>query len=245
MTDKTVLLWSDTHIPYQHKRAVAALLRFTAEFKPDEVLFLGDLYDFLPVARWSKDTIAERGDLMQAEADAGHEFFTEFRQAHAGPANILLGNHCERWKNYLSRYAPGVFGMRDLTIEKRFHFEKFNIPILKQPHPIAPGVIAIHGDKLSQDAGGSAKKMMLFHGKSVVQGHSHRLGIVYHTTDKRRFAAELGWLGDQSQAAYLKLGQANWQNGFGLLTVSGNEVTPELIPVQPNGSFTVRGTRYA
>lgn len=244
MDDKTILLWPDTHIPDQHHRAVDNLLKYVADSPPDEVLFLGDLYDFKPVARWSKDTIAERGEDMQREADAGKAFFTEFRQAFEGPSRIVTGNHEARWNTYLSRYAPGLFGMRDLRLSSVFHFDKFGIDILPQPFPVAPGVIAIHGDRLGPTAGASAMKELRRHGKSIVQGHSHRLGIVYHTTDKRRFAAEFGWLGDQRKASYISYGVADWSLGWGLLTVSGGVATPELIPVQPNGSFTVRGKRY-
>jgi predicted phosphodiesterase len=242
---KRILLWSDTHLPYQHKPTVANLLKFVAAYKPDEVLFLGDLIDFKPVARWSKDTIWERGELMQKEADEAKKFLGEFREAYSGPANIVLGNHCERWNNYLTRYAPGLFGLDVLRLESVFHFDAFNVKVKPQPYQLGAGVIAIHGKKLTQVAAGSAMKELARHGKSIVQGHSHRLGIVYETKDRKRFGMECGWLGDIRKASYLEYeGVANWQMGFGLLTIDGSTVTPELIPVESNGSFLVHGKRY-
>jgi hypothetical protein len=62
----------------------------------------------------------------------------------------------------------------------------------------------------------SARKEMLRHNKSIVQGHTHRLGVIYETTDRTRFALEAGWLGDIRKATYLDFpGVANWQSGFG------------------------------
>jgi hypothetical protein len=221
------------------------VLRFIKDFAPDQVHFVGDLYDMKPVARWSRETKAECGKQLQIEADVGDAFLAEFRETYDGLTTITLGNHEVRLRNYLMKYAQGLDGLRVLELNEFCHFDKYDIQVKGQPYAIAPGVAAIHGDKLGITAGASALKELRRHGRSVVQGHSHRLGVVYHTTDKRRFAAEFGWLGDIRKASYLSFGVADWQLGFGLLTVTPHEAIPELIPVQPNGSFTVRGVRYA
>jgi hypothetical protein len=82
------------------------------------------------------------------------------------------------------------------------------------------------------------------HGFSIIQGHSHRLGLIYKSTDKTRFAMECGWLGDQRKASYLSFGVADWKMGFGLLTVSRDRAYPSLVSVDPGGGFVVEGQWY-
>jgi hypothetical protein len=51
---------------------------------------------------------------------------------------------------------------------------------------------------------------------------------------------EVGHLMNQKRAEYLKSGTGNWQMGFGLLTIDGQHVKPETVPVH-RGRFTVDG----
>lgn len=241
---KRILLWPDTHVPDQHKRAIDNLLSYLSDYQPDELLLLGDFYDFKAVARWSKDTVEECGLRLQNEINEGVKLMTDIRSAFSGTARITLGNHEKRWDNYLSRYAKGVWGMDGLTIRSMGQFDKFDITPVAQPYSPAPGVNAIHGEMLGPTAGASAMKELKRHGRSIVQGHSHRLGIIHTASDRRRFAMECGHLFDQRKAHYLPFGLADWQMGFGLLTVDGQEVTPEIIPIANNGSFRVHGKAY-
>lgn len=245
LEDKRIVVIPDVHLPDHHRPAIANVFKFIKDFQPDQVHFVGDLYDMKPVARWSRETAAECGKMLQVEQDVGYRFLSEFREHFDGLTTLTIGNHEVRLRSYLMKYAQGLDGLRALELAEFCHFDKFNIKVMPQPYTIAPGVAAIHGDKLGITAGASALKELRRHGRSIVQGHSHRLGVVYHTTDRRRFAAEFGWLGDIRKASYLSYGVADWSLGFGLLTVTPNETVPELIPVQPNGSFTVRGVKYA
>lgn len=242
--NRRIMLLPDCHIPDQHKVALANVFAFIKDYQPDELLMLGDLYDFKSVARWSKDTIDECGKRLQHEVDEGDRVLHQLREAYAGPLGCLIGNHEARWNNYLQRYAPGLWGMLDLTIEHVGHFGKYDVDIKPQPYPIAPGVDAIHGLKLAQQAGASAMKHVKSHGKSIVQGHTHRLACLWDTTDKHRFALECGHLSDQRKASYLPLGVSNWSMGFGLLTVQGQDVYPEAIKVSDQGRFIVQGQKY-
>lgn len=80
-------------------------------------------------------------------------------------------------------------------------------------------------------------------------GHTHRLGIGSHTTGyggevgKTVTGMEVGNLMNMKLATYLKGGTGNWQQGFGLLTVDGKHVRPELIPIT-GGRFTVDGVTW-
>jgi len=117
--------------------------------------------------------------------------------------------------------------------------------------PIAPNWVAVHGDhgRISQVAGQTALKQAQTHGKSIVCGHTHRLGISSVTEASGGIVGriltgfEVGNLMSFKKAHYTH-GSANWQQGFGLLYVDGRNVTPVSVPVAKDGSFVVEGKRY-
>jgi hypothetical protein len=81
-------------------------------------------------------------------------------------------------------------------------------------------------------------------GKSVCIGHTHRAGIVPHTeayggkVTRTVYGMEVGCLMDMGKAGYLKSGGANWQLAFGIHFVEGKRVSPHLVYMRPDGSFT-------
>jgi len=117
--------------------------------------------------------------------------------------------------------------------------------------PIAPGWVAVHGDqgRISQVAGQTALKQAQSHGKSLVCGHTHRLGVTSLTEASGGIVGriltglEVGNLMDFKKAHYTN-GSANWQQGFGILYVDGKIVTPVAVPIARDGSFIVAGKRY-
>jgi hypothetical protein len=46
-----------------------------------------------------------------------------------------------------------------------------------------------------------------------------------------------------AKAGYMK-GYANWQTGFGIMYVDGNQVSVDLIYMEKDASFIVAGKRY-
>jgi len=237
----------DMHVPYHHKGAVRALWRMIGDVQPDRVVILGDYLDMKAPARWSKGLAAEFAGDVKKEAEEGRHVLAELRRAYSGPVDYIEGNHERRLSAYISRYAPALNGLvpkvRDLLT-----LNDLGVVVREQPYQIAPGVVAIHGEKLSSTqsaAGQSAFKERMRHGKSVIQGHTHRLGIGYDTADRTRFWLECGWLGDIRKADYLSFkGLANWQMGFGVIVRDRQHVSPSPVPVRPDGSFVFERREY-
>lgn len=246
MTTSLTILIPDVHLPYQDKRAVANLLEMIDREQPARVVQLGDLLDMKAPARWSKGTAAEYCNSVGDEVGAGVEFWRSLRQAAPRSELIWLeGNHSARLMAYVNAYAPAL---RDIvpSLPELMKLDEFSVKYPKaQPYRIEPGLSAIHGKLLSPVAGSSARKEMLRHGTSIVQGHTHRLGLIYEKTDRQRFALEAGWLGDISKATYLDFpGVANWQSGFGYLYTDGPRITPGVVHVHARGCFTFNGESY-
>lgn len=241
------LILPDIHLPYEDKYAIDSILRMIQDVQPERVVQVGDLLDMKAPARWSKGTAAEYCNSVREEADSGIQFWTRLRQA-AGTAELVwvTGNHEDRLKAYVNNYAPALRDIVPSTAEL-MRLDEFDVKYPKvQPWQIAPGVACIHGKLLAATAGLSARKEMLRHNRSIVQGHTHRLGVLYETTDITRFALEAGWLGDIRRAgSYLDFpGVANWQQGFGFLEADGKRVSPGVVPVHAKGRFTFRGRTY-
>jgi hypothetical protein len=242
MTERHIVLIPDCHHPFQDSRALRAVIRYIELTQPHEVCILGDYLDCLAPARWSKGLAAEFAAGLDREANAGRETLTALRAVYGGGVTFLEGNHEARIRKYVTSVAPALAGIVRMVPEL-LDFKGFDVQPQGQPYRIAPDTVAIHGDLLSKDAGKSAWKEMMRHGRNVVQGHSHRLGLMFETSDRTRFALEAGWLGDIRRAGYLSFkGVANWQQGFGELRVIGNRVFPSVIRVQ-GGTIAVAGLR--
>lgn len=250
------MIVSDLQVPYHDRRAVKAVLRFIGDYRPDEVVLIGDCLDFPQPSRWTKDTRAEfEGSIYEDIEYFKANVFGPLREVYDGPLGMHEGNHDERPRVYLEKNAPALAKTDMFDIENLLDFEEFGVDLLPTFYEIAPGWISTHGHlggiRLSPLAGNTARNAAIRFGKSVVMGHTHRLGIGSHTTgyggdkknEKTVTGMEVGNLMNMKLAGYLKQGTANWQQGFGLLTVDGQHVKPELVPIT-KGKFSVDGSTW-
>jgi UDP-2,3-diacylglucosamine pyrophosphatase LpxH len=240
------LILPDIHLPYEDKYAVNNIFDLVNIETFDRIVQVGDLLDVKAPARWSRGKAEEYINSLGDEAEAGRQFWWKLRQAAGNSTELvwLRGNHEARLSSYVNNYAPALKSVvpswRDLM-----DLDKHNVLSPAQPWKIAPGTIGIHGNLLAPKAGFSAHKEMVRHGQSIIQGHTHRLGVIHENTDRQRFALEAGWLGDIRKATYLDFpGVANWTTGFGYLHVDGKRVTPGVVQVHERGRFTFHGRTY-
>ncbi|WP_332838144.1 hypothetical protein [Nocardia terpenica] len=228
-----------------------ALIRFIGDTQPDEVVFIGDVLDFPQPSRWNKDTRGEfEGSIYEDVELAKGQLFGPLREIYNGLVWFHEGNHDSRPREYLNKYSPALSGTDAFNIDQLCDFDGFGIQVADPFHEIAPGWISTHGHlggiRLNQIAGNTALGAARKFGKSVVMGHTHRLGIIPYTigyggkVTQVLTGMEVGNLMDQKLAGYLKGGTANWQQGFGLLDIDGSHVKPAVIPIERK-RFTVDG----
>nr|WP_104183769.1 metallophosphoesterase [Mycobacterium avium] len=248
---KRVCVISDTQMPYDDRKALKALIRYIGDTQPDEVIHIGDLMDFPQPSRWNKGTAGEfEGSVFEDCEQAKKRFLEPLREVYDGPVGVHEGNHDERARTYLAKYAPALAESGAFNIETLLDFDGFGVELLPEFNKIAPGWITTHGHRgqisLSRIGGQTAHNAAIKFDASVVMGHTHRQGI---SSSSRGFGGdvnriltgvEVGHLMNQKLADYLKGGTGNWQLGFGLLTIEGRHVKPELVPIQ-GGRFTVDG----
>lgn len=253
---KRIVIISDTQFPYEDRRAVSALINYIGDQDPDEVVHIGDLLDFPQPSSWSKGTAAEfEGSVFEDAEYTKAKFLAPLREAYDGPIGILEGNHDERPRVYLAKYAPALVESGAFKFEQLCDFDGFGIDRLPHFYDFAPGWTITHGHKggirLSQSAGatalGAAKKFM----KSVIMGHTHRLGAIPHTygydarVEKTLWGIEVGNLMSMRLAQYLKGGTANWQQGFAVVDVhESGHVAVQTVPISED-RFVVDGEVFA
>jgi predicted phosphodiesterase len=251
---KRIVVISDTQLPYDDRRALKALIQFIGDYRPDEVIHIGDVMDFPQPSRWNKGTAGEfEGSVFKDAEDAKRRLLEPLRKVYGGPLRFHEGNHDERPRTYLSKYAPALAESGAFDIDTLLDFNGFGVELLPDFHKVAPGWLTTHGHKggisLSRFAGHTALGAATKFQTSVVMGHTHRMGLTSHSfgfdskVTKTVHGFEVGNLMDMRKAHYLKGAAGNWQQGFGMLTVDGQYVKPEPIFIS-KGRFTVDGRTW-
>jgi hypothetical protein len=236
---KRVVVLSDLQIPYQHNKTVEATLEFIADYKPDELWCVGDELDAPEPSRWNKGMAGEYAETLQDSIDLTHDIMARYRKALGNkPFYIQRSNHTDRIDTYMRKYAPAFMSLKSLEIEELLGYSKLKVNYLHKMHELLPGWVMAHGDEgaLNRVPGSTALNLAKRIGKSVVCGHTHRLGLQHDTVGfygktQTLFGLEVGHMMDIKQASYLTSGTANWQQGIGILIQDGKKVSPYTVPI--------------
>lgn len=248
---KRIVVLPDTQLPYDDRRGLKAVIQFIKDIQPDEVIHIGDVMDFPQPSRWNKDTAGEfQGSVFRDAEDAKRRLMEPLRDAFDGPIGFHEGNHDERPRTYLAKYAPALAESNAFNLDVLLDFDGFGVKLLPEFYKVGKDWITTHGHRgsisLSRYAGHTALGAAVKFQTSVVIGHTHRLGQTAHSygydskVRKTVHGVEVGNLMDMRQAAYLKGAAGNWQQGFAVLTVEGNYVRAETVPIY-NKTFTFDG----
>jgi len=229
---KRIAVISDLQVPFHDERAV-------------KVLCVGDELDFQTVSRFSTGRDEWSGTIGR-DRDTCQRVLYELQITH-----IVRSNHTDRLYKSLSSRLPGLIGLPELEYENFMGLKNLGIKFHRKPYEITNDWIMVHGDEqsINQNAGLTALGAARRHGKSVVCGHTHRLGVSAFSEASGGVLGrvlrglEVGHMMDEKQAFYTR-GSFNWQKGFGLLYVDRKGVTPVAVPIDKQGSFVVEGKRY-
>ena len=247
---KRIICISDLQIPLQDMRAVNNVAAFIKATKPDTVVSVGDEMDMQTISRWAKGTPLEYERSISHDRDETVRILELLKVKH-----VIRSNHTDRLFNTVMMRTPGLLGLPELELPAFLRFDQLGITYHRKPYELAPGWLLAHGDEgsMSQTSGQTALGLAKQWGKSVVCGHTHRAGLSHHTQsvytssgmkNTTVWGLEVGNLMDQKKASYLKAGSANWHHAFGYLDVDGRNVTPHLVPIRTDGTFTVDGKTW-
>lgn len=227
---------SDVQAPLHDRRAVGAVATMLADRGLDSVC-VGDVSDQTEISRWSKGKPGEYVRTLGQGRDAAVQALKDLRVRH-----LSRSNHDDRLEKYVRQYGPGLMDLPELRLESFLRLDDLGIVFHRKPYALAGNAanwLLVHGDEgsLSQQSGQTALKLANKFARSVVCGHSHRLGLVHqHGSYNGRIVAplwglEVGHLMDMEKAPYLGGGAGNWQQGIGMLVVEGSTVFPMPLPI--------------
>lgn len=244
---KKIVAISDLQVPLHDKRAVDNVAAFIKAYKPDTVVSVGDEADFTGISRWAHGTPLQFETNLHKEREATVAVLEKLKVEH-----VIRSNHTDRLFNTIKMRVPEFRHLPELELSTFLKFDELGITYHQKPYELAPGWVLAHGDEgsISQKPGQTALSLAEKFGKSVICGHTHRMGVTHRTFSVAGkptltlWGMEVGNLMDMRKATYLKAGSGNWQQGFGLLTVDGRKVTPTLVPIHTDGTFVVDGKRF-
>ena len=233
-------------IPFHDQHAIKNLVSFIKSFKPDEVVTIGDEIDFNTISRFADGTPEAYEQTLGDDRDAAVQVLYDLQVSH-----MVRSNHSDRLYTKIMLKIPSFLSLPELRFEKFMRLDELGITYHRSAFNIAPGWVAVHGDHtpLKMHGGLSALEAARRYGKSVISGHTHRMGRSSYTEaiNGRRgrilHGVEVGNLMDMSKANYVK-GYANWQSGFAIMYVKDNNVQVDLIYIEKDGTFIVAGKRY-
>ena len=247
MTIKKIVLISDLQIPYHDPIATRNLVRFIAKWKPHQVATVGDEIDLPQLSKWERGLAGEFAGTLDRDRQITKQILYDLQVT-----DMVRSNHTDRLWNSIKTRLPAFASLPELRFENWLGLPELGIKFWREPMPIAPNWIILHGDEgqVSQKGGQTALGLAMRHGKSVVCGHTHRAGLAAYTASSggkighTLYGLEVGNLMSFSSAKYLKGGSGNWQQGFGILYVNNKKVSPVFVPIEKDGSFIVEGKTY-
>jgi hypothetical protein len=212
-------------------------LQILSELQPDYVVNGGDSFDGAAISRHPPRSYSDLDyPSVQEELQANQQLLG-FIEAEAGDAEFLWtpGNHCYRFEKKLAADAPQFNGVPGFSLPE--HFPKW-----KFAHRWAcdATLMIIHKWKGGVHA---ARNNALNAGISVASGHLHHLYVrpVTFAFNRTVLGIEGGTLADPNgpQFRYVD-GPPDWQMGFPIIYVDGQDVRAEEVRVQ-DGKALWRG----
>lgn len=219
-----ILICGDYHAPFHSKYAVAKVIEFAKNFKPEYVIQMGDAYDFLAHSKFPRShnyyNAKQEEELGRAELE---RFWREI-QAAAPKAKCIqiVGNHDLRPLKRILEVAPNFEHWAQEKWKQLMTFEGVETYYDHREEVEIAGILFTHGFLHSE---GRHRDYFL---QNVVIGHLHKLWVQYRKLRGQSiWELSCGFLGDPESKAlgYTPSKKANMQLGFAAI----DEFGPRLI----------------
>jgi hypothetical protein len=262
----TSVVISDHHAPHNDKGFHALFVEWLADDQPDLIEVNGDLLDFADISRHR--TMPATGpngpnpfvNTVNECLQVGFGILADYRRA-CPDAEIRLkfGNHDARLYYALVDNLKGLYDITPanddvpaLSLRKLLRLDELHVELVEQDWErartrIGKHLTALHGYSTTKNPGG---KILTELTGSTLQGHSHRLSLLYRTSHHADDGTETRLAGETGCACEIDdgLGYANapdWQQGAMLVkTWSDNDFTVAPIIYLPGRLLLPDGRRY-
>jgi predicted phosphodiesterase len=227
-----VVVLNDMHFPKHCQKSLDIALETISRIQPKQIILNGDTVDMLAVSRFPKD-IRHNYSLLD-EREAYQSFLRDLIEVSNGTeiiethSNHSGGGTAGRWFRYLSERLGELGCLPDiqekLSYENVFLGDFQDYVIHADYVEVCPDLVVMHGDVVRKNGGASARGMIDKYFQSIIMGHTHRVGMTAQRMpglgskqEKQLFSWELGCLCDLNP---IYASAPNWQNAFGIISVS-------------------------
>lgn len=215
------LILGDIHAPYQERKAVVATVEAGRESEVDTVILNGDTVDFYAISKWQTDP--KKRNLVE-EIKTARELIKAVRAAFPKARIVFkVGNHDDRWGNYIMQSAPQLSGLEEFELEAVLQLEKFGVEFVADKRVIGLGDLSvIHGHEYRGGGGKNPAKWLFDRALDyALCNHFHRSTHYSDKTIRQKNVAtwSIGCLCEMhpDYAPY-----NGWHHGFAIVEVGGN-----------------------
>lgn len=264
----TIAVASDLHGRDLDQDVFGAFLSWLRKTKPDELILAGDILDLPNISRFAPTDLTIT---IQEELDTTFDALAAIRANLPAGTRIraLMGNHDIRLDNYTIANASQLFALKRakskdkpvLSLPYLLRFDELEIEEVSSadgsyPHPyiqIAPDLIVEHGSKARKQAGQTPLASMENRPYGVINGHTHRMGLVRKSIPqadsnapaKIVVGAEIGCLCSM-RPSYAPARDLDWAQGWACVTTWPEDGAHDIELISYRyGYATFRGERFS
>lgn len=205
-----VFVISDTHFPFEDKKALKKVLQLIKQEKPTHVVQIGDLLDQYSFSKYSKSVgITPKSDIIKG-LKAAKGMWTDIKKAVPRAKCVqLLGNHDIRMHKRIMDKLPELEEIYDPN--EIYRIKGVKLIESDRGYIDIEGVRYLHG-YLSKSIDHAIKQ-----GMPVCHGHRHRPEIA--TMGKGLWSMDVGFLGKESLLPfqYTQSKTTNWTVACGIV----------------------------
>jgi predicted phosphodiesterase len=236
--ERSIVVTSDWHIPFQDKEALKLFLNFLYEYQPDELILNGNINDMTSFSTHPKlRELANAFSTGKPEREEWLAIAHLLRQILPNGKITYVGSQChEGWLDKWSQLSPILVEDYNYTLPGWLKLDEFGIYYEPEVVDVLGNkeLLITHGTVARSKGGNSAYATMEQEGTSIIQGHTHRLAQVFKTTSiGETVAVECGCLCDRQPWYHLKGRRLmmDWQQGFVLVNTKGNSFSTQCVPI--------------
>lgn len=241
--EKSIIITSDWHIPFQDTEALNLFLRFAEDYQPDELVLNGNINDCTSFSNHPKlREVAQTFRTAKQERDFWVPIAELLRTALPKTKITYVGSQChEGWIDKWASLSPILAEDDNYTIKNWFRLDDFGIDFVEEVYDVNNDgkFLITHGTACRQKGGMSAHVELESSGTNIAMGHTHRLSQVFKSNAVQTLVGfETGCLCIRKPWYHIKgkRRMMDWQQGFVLLNNKGNTYSGSCIPIVRDGN---------
>lgn len=222
--DYKALILSDVHVPFHSKKVIELAVEKGKKLNADLIILNGDWLDFYSLSQWVKDPRLRN---FPDELNTARESLLWIREQFPKARIIFkVGNHEERYENYMMVKAPEYLGIDDFELSKMLRLDQLGMEYITDKRPIKLNeLFIIHGHEYKFNISNPvnpARGLYLRSKVNAICGHFHQSSSHSENNIEDDFTTcwSTGHLAEP-HPRYMPLNK--WNHGFAFVESSGDK----------------------